>query len=365
LLAVLNVHGGGRKAPRPGRPYPKPDEGNEMEILRIPPDLESKMKEEGVQIKSAAEMKKVSVLFVDVRNFSHLFQKHDPETILAIIDLYFRVLSSIVKKYDGIIPRISGGSLMAVWGLPSPQKIDSYNAVRAGVEMRMEMYHLVPELVRVGTVPLEIGIGIGTGKVISGFVGPLDRREFTLVGNCIIRGERLQSVAFDNRIFIDKMTAAEIKLVSYMMPLPKGAAVYGLKDEMVYEVEGIYEFNRKFEAMRKHPRFIVAKVVGLTKTASKQRKAVLLKSVGEGGLGIEIHEKEKFDLQIGERVVVDTSRVSLLGMKNVKGMVVRKEEYKADGIFHLKTWDVGIKLLDLSEETKKRLQKVAVGKRIV
>jgi len=336
-----------------------------MEILHIPPDLEAKLKEEGAQIKSTGEMKKISVLFVDVRNFPQLFQKHDAETILAIIDLYFRVLSSIVKKYDGVIPRISGGNLMAVWGLPNPQKIDSYNAVRAGFEMRMEMFHLIPELVRAGTVPLEIGIGIGTGKAISGFVGPLDRREFALVGNCIIRGERLQSIAFDNRIFIDKMTAAEIKLVSYMMPLPKEINKSGLQDDMVYEVEGIYEFNRKFESMRKHPRFIVAKAVGLTKTSSKQRKVVLLKSIGEGGMGIEVHEKEQFDLQIGERVVMDTSRVSLLRMKSVKGMVVRKEEYKADGIFHLKTWDVGIKLLDLPEETKKRLQKVSVGKRIV
>jgi class 3 adenylate cyclase len=336
-----------------------------MEILHIPPDLEAKLKEEGAQIKSKGEMKKISVLFVDVRNFPHLFQKHDAETILAIIDLYFRVLSSIVKKYDGVIPRIGGGNLMAVWGLPNPQKIDSYNAVRAGFEMRMEMFHLIPELVRVGTVPLEIGVGIGTGKAISGFVGPLDRREFALVGNCIIRSERLQSIAFDNRIFIDKMTAAEIKLVSYMMPLPKEINRSGLQDEMVYEVEGIYEFNRKFESMRKHPRFIVAKAVGLTKTSSKQRKVVLLKSIGEGGMGIEVHEKEQFDLQIGERVVMDTSRVSLLQMKSVKGMVVRKEEYKADGIFHLKTWDVGIKLLDLPEETKKRLQKVSVGKRIV
>jgi class 3 adenylate cyclase len=336
-----------------------------MEILHLPPDLDMKLKEEGTTIKSTGEIRKISVLFVDIRNFPHLFQKHDPETVLAIMDLYFRVLSSIVKKYDGIIPRISGGSLMAVWGLPNQQKIDAYNAVRAGVEMRMEMYHLIPELVRVGTVPLEIGIGIGTGKAISGFVGPMDRREFALVGNCIIRGERLQSIAFDNRIFIDKMTAAEIKLVSYMMPLPKGINKYGLQNEMVYEVEGIYEFNRKFESMRKHPRFIVAKVVGVTKTSSKQRKAVLLKSVGEGGLGVEVHDRENFELQIGEKVMVDTSHVNLLGMKNVKGMVVRKEEYKADGIFHLKTWDVGIKLLGIPEETKKRLQKVAVGKRIV
>lgn len=336
-----------------------------MEILYMPPDLELKLKEEGIQIKSTGELKKVTVLSVDLRNFSHLFQKHDAGTVFALIDLYFRVLSSIVKKYDGIITRISGGSLMAVWGLPIQQKSDAYNGARASIEMRMEMFHLIPELVRVGAVPLEIGIGIGTGKAISGFVGPSARREFALVGNCINRGEWLQSNAYDNRIFIDKMTASEVKSLSYLLPIQKISKKHGLEGEKAYELEGIYEFNRKFESVRKHPRFLVAKVVGITKLSSKKRKAGLIKSIGEGGLGIEIHDHKDFDLKIGEKTIFDSKRLSLFGMKDVKGVVVRKEEHKADGIFRLKTWDIGIKLLELPEETKKRLQKVMLGSRAV
>jgi len=336
-----------------------------MEILHIPPDLEMKLKQEGREIESKGELKKTTALFVDIRNFSALFQKHDAATILAIIDLYFRVLSSIVKKYDGVITLISGGSLMAVWGLPDQQKTDAYNAVRAAVEMRMEMFHLIPELVRVGTVPLEIGIGIGTGKAISGFVGPPVRRDYTLVGNCIIRGERLMSIASDNRIFIDKITATEVKSLSYLLSIQKIAKKYGLEDVNAYEVDGIYEFNRKFESVRKHPRFLVAKVVGITKVESKQRKAALVKSVGEGGMGIEIHDHKDFTLKIGDRTLVDSKRVSLLGMNELKGVVVRKEEHKSDGIFRLKTWDIGVKLLELPEDAKKRLQKLSVGKRVM
>ena len=52
-------------------------------------------------------------------------------------------------------------------------------------------------------------------------------------------------------------------------------------------------------------------------------------------------------------------------MKEVKGVVVRKEEHKSDWGFRLKTWDIGIKLLELPEDTKKWLQKVVVGKRVV
>jgi class 3 adenylate cyclase len=336
-----------------------------MELLNIPPDLETKLKDEGMELNGKGEVKKVTVLFVDIKNFTGLFQKHDSSTVLAIMDLYFRVLMSIVKKYDGIIPMISGGSLMAVWGLPLEQRSDAYNAARAAIDMRMEMFHLVPELVRVGTVPLEIGIGIGSGKVVSGFVGPSSRRDFTLVGNCIIRGQRLESIASDNRIFIDKITASEVKSLSYLLPIKKTMVKLGIKDIDAYEIEGIYEFNRQFESVRRHPRFLVAKVIGIKKVSPQKRKAGMLKSIGEGGLGIELHDHKDFELKIGDKTVIDAKGLNLLGMEEVKGVVVRKEEHKADGIFRMKTWDVGIKLLELPEETKKRLQKLAVGKRVM
>ncbi len=336
-----------------------------MDMFHLPPDLERKLIEKEMQIKGEGEMKKISVLFVDIINFHNLFKMHDDKTILAIIDLYFRVLESIVKKYDGIIPWIGGGGLMAVWGLPAMQKSDAYNAVRAAIEMRMEMFHLIPELVRIGSLPLEIGIGIGTGKAISGFVGPSARRDFTLVGSCVNRGDRLKSIASDNRIFIDKTTAGEVKLLSYLLPIQQITKKYGMDDIKAYEVEGIYEFNPEFESVRRHPRFLVAKIIGITRVESKQRKAGLIKSISEGGLGIELHDHKDFILNIGDKTIFDSRQLSLLGRDEVKGVVIRKEEYKSDGIFRLKTWDIGVRMMELSEEVIKRLQRVAVGKEIM
>lgn len=336
-----------------------------MDIFHIPPDLEMKLIEKEMKIKSEGELERLSVLFVDIINFHNLFKMHDNETVLAILDLYYRVLGSIVKKYDGIIPWISNGSLMAVWGLPVRQKSDAYNTVRAAIEMRMEMFHLIPELVRIGSLPMEIGIGIATGKAIAGFVGPPARRDFTLVGSCIIQGERLMSIASDNRIFIDKATAAEVKLLSHLLPIQELMKKYGMDDIKGYEVEGIYEFHPEFESVRRHPRFLVARIIGITKADSKKRKAGLIKSISEGGLGIELHDHKDFKLDIGDKTLCDSRQLSLLGMDEVKGVVIRKEEYKSDGILRLKTWDIGVRLLDLSEEVKKRLQKVAVGKDII
>jgi adenylate cyclase len=235
------------------------------------------------------------------------------------------MLHSIVKKNNGIVVKFIGDSLMAVWGLPVPHANDAYNAVRTAIEMRMGIFHLIPELVRIGTVPLEIGIGIGTSTVTCGFIGPSSTRDFTLVGECILKAARFESIASDNRIFIDRTTAEEVRPYSYLISIPHGSRHYILKNEKIYELEGIYELSQEFESVRRYPRVIVAKAVGITKSSTKKRKVGLIRSIGEGGLGIEMLESKDFNLEIGEKIIIDSRHLSLLGVDKVNGIVIRKQ----------------------------------------
>jgi len=336
-----------------------------MDRQYIPPDLEARLKKEGVELKSTGELKKITVLSVDMRGFSPILQKYNEETVLSIIDLYFRILSSIVRDHNGVVYDHVGNGLMAVWGLPTHHKFDAYNAASAAIQMRIGMFHFIPELVRIGAVPIEIGIGIGTGTSIAGLIGPQAMKSFTLVGNCIERALGLQSIASDNRIYIDRLTAAEVSPYSFLMPVNINSGLKGLEEEKIYELEGIYELNEEFESLRKHPRVLVAKVVGVTKPATKQRKPGLIKSIGEGGMGFEIHDYRDFELQVGEETIFEPKGLNFMGMKEVKGFVVRKEELEGSGIFHLKTWDIGVKLVQIPEETKRILLKIYAGSKIV
>jgi class 3 adenylate cyclase len=336
-----------------------------MDNVQIPPDLVEKLEQEKIHININREQKKITVLFIDMKAFSRIFKKHDEETIFAILDLFFRVIHSIVKKNNGIIYKYLGDGLMAVWGFPIHHLNDSYNAVRAAIEMRMGIFHLIPELVKIGAVPIEIGIGIGTGTVTCGFVGPSSSRDFTIVGQCILKAAQLESVASDNRILIDETTAEEVNPYSYLISRSGISRHHLLKNEKIYELDGIYQQSQEFDSVRKHPRVIVAKAVGITKCSTKKRKVGLIRSIGEGGLGLEIHDSKDFDLQIGEKTILDSRRLTLLGMDEVKGIVIRKQELQAEGIFHLKKWDIGIRLLELPEKIKKRLEKAIVGKKLI
>ena len=323
------------------------------------PDLKRKLREMDMTVNKGRELKIISVLFVEIKNFSNLFLRHDAETVFEIADIFYRVLHSAISSHDGIVSWIHEGSLVAMWGLPEWNNNDACQAVRAAVHVRMEMFHLIPELVRVGTVPLEIGMGVVTGGVVLGFMGPSQRKELALIGGCMHHGERLMTVASDNRIFIDKRTALYVKELSYLLRIQPDIIENELNGMKAFEVEGIYQYNPKNESKRRHPRFIVAKIGALTDLSSNKRKVGLIKSISEGGLGIEVHDNKDFKLNIGEKALIDCKRLKLLGMNKVKGLVMRKENHKSAGIFHLKTWDMGFKLLELTDKAKRNLHKVA------
>ncbi|MCK4925697.1 MAG: hypothetical protein KAS61_12020, partial [Spirochaetes bacterium] len=198
-------------------------------------------------------------------------------------------------------------------------------------------------------------------EAVTGFVGPSQRKEFTLVGNCINRAARLQALASDNRIFIDASTAREVRTFSYLLKAVLKKAPYVLKDTRSYELEGLCEYSEEFQQIRKHPRLVVAKVAGITNVSSNVRKPALVKSIGEGGFGIEIHDYDDFSLEIGDETILDSSHLSLFNKESTRGYIVRKKELKGGGIYRIKTWDVGVKFIDISEEVRKRLLKIFVG----
>jgi class 3 adenylate cyclase len=332
-----------------------------MPVAHIPPDLESRLKEERARINPAGELKKVTAMFVDLRGFSYMLEKHSAKKVLQLLDIYFRMTVAVIKQYDGMVDKFIGDGLMAVWGLPNNKKSDVYSAIRAAIDIRIGMFRLIPELVSIGEVPLEIGVGIGTGEAVTGFVGSSQRKEYTLVGNCINRAARLQSLASDNRIFIDASSAREVRAFSYLLKAVLKKEPYILKDTRSYELEGLCEYSEEFQKIRKHPRLVVAKVAGITNLSSKVRKPALVKSIGEGGLGIEIHDYGDFSLDIGDEVILDSSRLSLFNKESSRGYIVRKKELKGGGIYRIKTWDVGVKFIDISEELRKRLLKIFVG----
>jgi class 3 adenylate cyclase len=319
------------------------------------------MGKEGSGFNPEGEYKKLTVMFVDMRGFSHLLMKQVARRVIKLLDLYFNILVTSIHEHGGVVDKYMGDGLMAVWGLPAGSADDAYRAARAAVDIRLGMFRIIPELVRLGEVPLEIGIGLGTGPALVGFVGPRNRRAFTLVGNCINKAARLQGVASNNRIFIDSSTAEELRHCSCTVLAPGKTLPELLKNSHVYELEGIYEHSPEFESSRRYPRVLAARVAGITKIRTSARKPALIKTIGEGGLGLELHDSPEFQLRVGDELMFDSSDLRFIKLQDTRGRVVRMKELKAKGIFKVRTWDVGVKFSTMPEDSRSNLSRIRTG----
>ncbi|MCB0341105.1 MAG: HAMP domain-containing protein [Pseudobdellovibrionaceae bacterium] len=137
--------------------------------------------------------KKVTVFFSDIRDFTKFSEGHTPEQVVEMLNEYFQIMVGIINRHKGVVDKFVGDAIMAVWGAPEPTDRDSYNAVRACVEMRRALGELNKIRTARGEVPLKIGMGLHTGYVISGTIGSDERMEYTVIGDAVNQAARIEA----------------------------------------------------------------------------------------------------------------------------------------------------------------------------
>jgi adenylate cyclase len=141
-----------------------------------------------------------TVLFSDIRGFTSLSEKMEPERVLTLLNRYFTEMVGAVVRHRGIVDKFIGDCIMAVWGPPSAQSDDALNAVRAALEMRDRLRALNVKLRAEGVAEIHTGIGIHTGPVVAGNMGAAStadqdgKMEYTVIGDTVNLASRLESL---------------------------------------------------------------------------------------------------------------------------------------------------------------------------
>ena len=150
---------------------------------------------------------KVSVLFSDIRGFTRMSQNIPPEALADFLNYrYFTPMGEIAFQYNGTTDKHVGDSMMVVYGSPVSHTDDALMAVRSAIAMQQKAREIDARLVRKNGLRLKIGIGISTGKVFSGVLGSLRKKEFTSIGMAVNIAARLQSIAQQEEILITRKT---------------------------------------------------------------------------------------------------------------------------------------------------------------
>ena len=156
------------------------------------------------------EERDVTVLFSDIRGFTAMSEKMKPKEVVSTLNSYFSEMIDIIFKFDGTLDKIVGDELMVVFGAPIARDDDAGRAVQTAIGMVESLKKFNDKRVKKGKVPINAGIGINKGKVISGNIGSKDQMDYTVIGDTVNLGARLCSFAGPLKIIVSKSVKDEI-----------------------------------------------------------------------------------------------------------------------------------------------------------
>jgi len=146
------------------------------------------------QLKLGGDQREMTVLFSDLRGFTTFSETLDPETLVHTLNEYLTAMSDVIFKHGGTIDKYMGDAVMAFWGAPQEQPTHAVYAVRAALEMMRELERLNTEWGTAGRVPLAMGIGVNTGTMKVGNMGSTSRFDYTVLGDSVNLGSRLEGL---------------------------------------------------------------------------------------------------------------------------------------------------------------------------
>jgi adenylate cyclase len=155
--------------------------------------------------------KDITVFFSDIRGFTTLSESMSPQELVAILNRYLTAMTDIILKYEGTLDKYEGDAIMCFWGAPLPQEDHALRACRCAVEQIAALRELNRELPM--DISLDIGIGINSGRMTVGNMGSMQRMDYTLIGDNVNLGARLEGTnkQYKTNIIISENTFGLVK----------------------------------------------------------------------------------------------------------------------------------------------------------
>jgi adenylate cyclase len=155
----------------------------------------------------------MSVLFSDIRGFTTVTEKGNPEELVAQLNEYFSRMVDVVFRHKGTVDKFVGDMVMALYGAPLDDVDHAEHAVEAAIDMVRELGILNKGWAERGMAQLDIGVGINSGDMIAGNIGSSSIMSYTVIGDNVNLGSRLESLNKDykTRIIISDATRTRLK----------------------------------------------------------------------------------------------------------------------------------------------------------
>lgn len=330
----------------------KPELSNSQNIgILMGSDLKQRFQQAGIE--AAGQRRSVTVLFADLCDYTGLGGKIDDETLYEIIQLYLRMLADKVYRYEGMVDKITGDGLMALFGAPIAHENPAERAVRAAIEMRDDLQILNQDFEEQLGEQLQMRIGLNRGTVIVGGVGADLMMDYTAIGNTVNLARRLEESAPEDAILVSESVYQSTRaLFDYRQETDLTLKGYH-QDERGYTLLGVKtqpEGVRGLEGLRS-PMVGREAELEILKSAldglSNNKRGQFVGLVGEAGIG-KSRLTDEFKSRINEERFVVLEGQSLTYRRSVSYW-----------IFLDLLWNyLGVTAATSSEEVQIRLQEI-------
>jgi adenylate cyclase len=156
----------------------------------------------------------MTVLFSDIRGFTAGSENATPEAIVAQLNEYFSAMVAVLFRHHGTLDKFVGDMVMGLFGAPLDDPKHADHAVATALEMIQELERLNVKWRSEGRTPLGIGIGINSGPMIAGNIGAPNAMSYTVIGDTVNLGNRIESAnkELGTQILISEATLSRLTI---------------------------------------------------------------------------------------------------------------------------------------------------------
>ena len=148
----------------------------------------------------------MTIMFADIRSFTSISERMEPEDVVTMLNEYFRIMVNIVFAHNGMLDKFVGDQIMAVFGHMSNEEEGISDALKTAIAMQQATAALMEKRKRKGLTTFTVGIGINTGSAIIGHVGSENRMDYTVIGDTVNMAAKMEEMACPGDIIIGEKT---------------------------------------------------------------------------------------------------------------------------------------------------------------
>lgn len=205
-------------------------------------DVVSNLLESPSRLELGGDRRQVTILTSDLRGFTALSERLQPEEVIQILNLYLQRMAEVINDYHGTIDEFMGDGILVLFGAPAQREDDALRAVACACAMQLAMGRVNEQTRQMGLPHLAMGIGIHTGEVVVGNIGSEQRTKYGIVGSPVNLTYRIESYTKGGQILISEATlqaaGSSVKTQAKQQVHPKGAQ----QPITVYDVSGVAGF---------------------------------------------------------------------------------------------------------------------------